>query len=96
MLPCSAAVTVDALRSTVPVPVSVPSAPSNRPVRPVIVPVKLTSQTPVVVQVRSSAEPSKSTKSRSPFDALNVAVPENPVRRKVHALRVCRREQAAV
>jgi hypothetical protein len=34
-----------------------------------MVPVKLTSQIPVVVQVRSSAEPSKGTKSRSPFDA---------------------------
>jgi hypothetical protein len=39
-----------------------------------MVPVKLTSQ--VVVQVGSSAEPPKSTKSRSPFDALNLAVPE--------------------
>jgi hypothetical protein len=39
-----------------------------------MVPVKLTSQT--VVQVGSSAEPPKSTKSRSPFAAVNLAVPE--------------------
>ena len=71
----NAAVMVDALRSTVPVPVRVPSASSNRPVPPRMVPVvKLTSQ--IVVQVGSSAEPPKSTKSRSPFAALNLAVPE--------------------
>lgn len=58
-------------------PVSVPSASSDRPVPPMMLPVKLTSQLSVVVQVGSSAEPSKGTKSRSPFDALNVAVPEN-------------------
>ena len=66
---------VEALRSTVPVPESVPAAPSNRPVPPVMVPVKLTPQ--VVLQAGSSAEPPKCTRSRSPFAAVNVAVPEN-------------------
>ena len=40
-------------------------------------PAKLTGQIPVNVQVGSSAEPFNSTKSRSPFAASNVAIPEN-------------------